>query len=228
MAGLTRTQIQSIALGLVNSTSADQFYGSTLLNLLSDEANRQVYRLVCDSSPEYFETVSSFSWPANTESLDVTGASYLVAEPYKILTIEETPRSGAVSQSNLPITWKQMRLSERSTYLQDATRVYGRHYCLQGTSMYVAPIPAAAAYVKVHWIAQLAALSGDSTEVLGGLCEPFGAAVAYCLANMLNSKQEGQNPIVANLWAQAQKDIEKQASKRAVGPTYVKRVGLRR
>ena len=50
-------------------------------------------------------TSTSFTWPANTESVDVTGASYLNAHPIRIISIEDYASTGGIGAGTLPRKW---------------------------------------------------------------------------------------------------------------------------
>lgn len=227
MAGLTRDNVTARAKGLLNE-KADTFWTTTQQQLFADDANRHVFSLLCEVCPEYFITSTAFTWPVNTESLDITGASYLNATPYKLLTIEDYDAAGGISQGNRPRKWERMTFHERARRHAEGYR--GQYYfCWQGDRLYVAPLNAESLNVTVHWIPQVTALSAGTTEVLSGLAEPWGDAVAYRLAWLMNAKQSGANPQVQTLWAEAEQRIHNSAYRRtADGPRRVTYGGRRR
>lgn len=226
MASLTLTDIKTIAKGLVNEKS-DQFWNSTEQTTLANIANRTVYKMLVDVNPEMMYSSTSFSWPAMTDNIDMTGSSYLNAEPQIILGIQNTPVNAPSTIMNLPSKWVQIPFQERYRY-QRGYPGYGYFYTVQGNQLYCTPTPRIALNVTVFWIPQCPALSGASDAVLGGYAESFGDAVAYCLAHLLNAKQNAVNPAVENLWEQAKQDIKELARTRTADePRKVVYHGLR-
>ena len=193
---------------------SDNWFTTGRQDVLADDANRYVFEQLVEVCPEWFAAEpTSITWPVNTENVDVSGASYLNAEPYRIRLIRDTPASGAVSPSNPARTWESCSF-KKLTDIQSAPFRGKFYYCLQGVRLYVAPIPTETLYLKVHWIAQLAALASSSTEVLAGAAEPYGDCVAYRLAFLANASQGGSNQLVTAMWAEAENRIRTAAHSR--------------
>lgn len=216
MAGLTRANVVDAAMLLVNE-STSQHMTSTVQTTFADMANRDVYDLLLKHCSHYIVSTTNFTWPANTESVDFTGASYLNADPVRLISIEDFPSTGGVGPSNKPRMWQPMESSSRPGYhSQNAAP----HYVLEGDFLYVAPLFGSALNCTVKWIPQAIALSASSTEVLNGKAESFGDAVTVRLATLLNTRQSGVNQAVAQLWAQWQSKIAA-AARRQSGPKFV-------
>lgn len=194
----------------------DLFISSAQQIALANIANREVYKMICRAAPDMFlEPVEQETWPSGTESLDIT--TVLGAEPYQIISIMETPNSGAISDSNRPWNWSPMDYRDRARWSygsmrnrldSDNERKYNTRYSLQGNLLFATPIPTSDRFLHISWIPQVTALSSGGNEVLDGKAEQFGDAVCYRLAVLMNSKQEHQNSSVDNLWFEAQQQIK--------------------
>ena len=194
----------------------DLFISSAQQIALANIANREVYKMICRAAPDMFlEPVEQETWPSGTESLDIT--TVLGAEPYQIISIMETPNSGAISDSNRPWNWNPMDYRDRARWSygsmrnrldSDNERKYNTRYSLQGNLLFATPIPTSDRFLHISWIPQVTALSSGGNEVLDGKAEQFGDAVCYRLAVLMNSKQEHQNSSVDNLWFEAQQQIK--------------------
>ena len=80
--------------------------------------------------------------------------------------------------------------------------------------MYVSPIPEEALNVHIYWIPHIADITADghmllsagsgsaSTSITNGAADEFGDLVGVYLAKLMNSKQQGQNPMIEQLWAE--------------------------
>ena len=170
-----------------------------------------MYRELINSNPEYFiKYTGPVTWSADTESVDLTGGSFLGETPYKIITIENTSDSAAVSRTNRPYKWRPMRFVDRSMVNRTAERItsdVGRFYVVVGKNLYVAPIPSAALNVHFYWVPRLPATSGaddvllrTSQSIENGAAEEFGDLVGVYLARLMNAKQNGNNPVIDGLW----------------------------
>lgn len=219
MANYTRAEIVTIAKTLLDEVS-DDFWSASQQNDLANMANKKVYRILTRVNPELFLSTKSWTWPSATESITLTASDYFNEEPYKVLEVAETENNSAPGSSNLPHQWIPIRFTERTKWHHqelDHRKLAGtisRGYVLQGDKMYVAPIPESDQYIHVAWVPKLTELSAAGTEVLNGKAEMFGDAVAYCLAYLMDAKQEGQNKHVTELWYSAVKEMEGQARTR--------------
>jgi hypothetical protein len=222
---LTRQNVIDAAMLLVNENTT-QLMTPTVQTTFADMANRHVYDLIVAKCSHYVVTSTSFTWPANTESADFTGASYLNADPLKLISIEDYPSTGGIGAGNLPRKWETMESSQRPGYHYQWTVP---HYIMEGDNLFVAPLFGQTLNCRALWIPQAAALTLSSTEVLNGKAESFGDAVTFCLAHLLNARQSGTNPAIERGWAEWQAKIAA-AAKRTVGPkhvTYRHRAGIR-
>jgi hypothetical protein len=220
---LTMDNIKEVALALIDSSTDDPFFSLTSTTL-ANQANRDVYKAILQHCPEYVETAVSFAYPADTESITFISGSYVGADPYKWVSVERTPSSGSVSSSNVPTPIRPVSLQERLTKVNLDPNVYGYYYTVSGDKLYITPTPTQAINLKIHYIPQCTGMTVGTDVVLAGLAEPFGDAVAYRLAVLLDAKQgkQGRNS-PRELWAEALEDISTSGSSRTLGPRFIRR-----
>ena len=217
---MNRGDVKSLAKNLLDEKGS-LYWTDSLMNTLADEANKDVYRLLVNVSPDHLLETDSFTWPANSERIDLEDAAYANKEIDKLLGLESTSSSGGVTKNNLPVKWMPMRFAERSKYLADggvsglsSPGYQSYRYAYQAEYLYIAPIPGVALNVLVYFIPTLAALAADSTDVLGGRATMFHDAVYKRLAVLMNIKQNGNNPVVDKLWTEAVMFMENNAESR--------------
>ena len=230
----TRAQVIEFARVLLDEKGSS-FFTDANLEALADQANRMVWRMGVDANPEYFLTTRDFSWSSGVEAQAITTLTVNNTVPYRILTIEDFESSGGVSDSNLPRKWTPMAFADRSKRLQGNDHLVGsrsvpRYYVLQGAKLYTAPLPSRALNVSMHYIEHLPSFAsgagGDGTAVLGGFAPEFHDAVAYCLAWMMNAKQNNQNPAIDKMWETAQIQIKEHGyTRNAEEPRSVRVLG---
>ena len=221
-------EVRAYAKVLLDETG-DLFWSEAQQNRLANEANRAVFRELVQSNPEFFiETADGpFTWPKNTESVDIASASFLNGSiPYKIIGIENTPDSGAVAPDNLPLKWKPMRFADRWMIQRRDARVSpsgGRYYCLVRNKLFIAPIPESALNVHIYWIKNIDEITSDTDIVLrsdkddaNGAAGAFGDLVAVYTAKLMNARQNGQNVMVEQMWQEGVVRIQSYAHARDV------------
>ena len=217
MANYTRAEITTIAKTLLDESS-DDFWSTDQQEDLANMANKKVYRILTRVNPELFLSTKSWTWPGGSESITLTASDFFNEEPYKVLEVAETPSNSSPSTSNRAFQWIPIRFTERTKWnhheWDKLAGTVSRGYVLQGDKMYVAPIPDSDQFIHVAWVPKLTELSAAGTEVLNGKAEMFGDAVCYCLAYLMDAKQEGQNKHVTELWYSAVKEMEGQARTR--------------
>ena len=211
----TRGTAKTLAKTLLDEKS-DTFFSQTNQDNLVDEANRIVWRELINTNYEFFLETATLTFTANSERVDLTATTTEI--PYKLIDVGSTPNAGGISPSNPFTQWRPMRFPERNQIQNQfnalrATSSY--HFVMVGEFLYVAPIPTTALNVQLFYISPLAALVSNGTKLLGGKAHnTFGDAVGYCLANLMNSKQQGQNPVIDRLWMEAQTRINDHATSR--------------
>ena len=227
MASMTCADVITLARTLVDEPDTSALRSAAAVTLYN-AANLDVYRRIIDVQPDYFLTSATFAWPASTESLDISGASYLNAVPYKIAGVEVTNASGGTTANNLPTKLTPMVFQERAKYLQDngygaltANPTYRpAHYVLTGGSkMYLAPIATSALNMTIYYIPQLVAATTATASAhvpLAGTASEFHDIVAYRLASLVESKQKGSSQTATRLWMEAQDRISASAGSRQV------------
>lgn len=214
MAALTLSQVRTFVRALLDDDTTEHWSEATELVLINS-AQRYVWKELMRADENLLGQESSFTYPADTASIDITGASYLNASPEAILLIRQTPQSGSISRSNSPWEWKPVASMGELSDLQWGwgggtayyTNEYQRYYYLTGDTLHVGPIPTASCNLKVTWIPQVTDLASAGDEVLNGLAQEHGEAVAYRAAWVMNAKQNGSNPMVQALWEEAAEKI---------------------
>lgn len=218
---LTGAEVVSFARTLVDEPDTASLKSAQMVVLLN-AANTEVHRRICAVNPSYFLTRATITYPGSTEYIDLSGASYLNANVFKLLGVEATHAAGGVSPSNLPSQITPMMFSDRARYLSEQslyTDSYPRHYSLMGANtMYLAPIPTGPLNLTIYYVPQLTALTSGTltSEVLGGQADEFHDCVAYCLAHLANAKGRGSAPLSETLWAEAQERINASAGSRSL------------
>ena len=208
---------------LLLDESGDLFWTQTEQTALACEANRAVFRELVATNPEYFiaDEDGPFTWAKDTEYVSLNTASFLGANilPYKIIGVEDTEKASAVARDNRPRKWKPMRFQDRNMISNTAESLYGdlgRYYVVVRNRMYVSPIPEKALNVHIYWIPHIADISNDDHVLLSvtgdppiagnaptnGAAEEFGDLVGVYLAKLMNSKQQGQNQTIEQLWTE--------------------------
>lgn len=217
---MDRAAVISLAKNLLDEKGS-LYWTDSLLNTLADEANKDVYRLLVQASPDHLLETDSFVWPANAERIDLEDSAYVNKEIYKLLGLESTSSSGGVTKDNLPTKWMPMRFVERAKFLRSggvsgasnwSSEAY--KYAYQAEYLYIAPIPGAALNVLAYFIPTLSPLAADGTQVLSGRAAMFHDAVYKRLAVLMNIKQNGNNQVVDKLWQEAVLFIESAAESR--------------
>lgn len=222
--GMTGSEVITLARTLVDEPDTTALKSSQAIALLN-AANLEVYRRIIAVNPDYFLVRANITFPAATESIDLSGASYLNASVFKILGIEVTTSAGGAGVNNYPTKLQPMAFQDRAKYLSaggwgyvPSGTSYPAHYSLVGANtLYLAPIAASALNLTVFFAPQLTALTSGtigSTEVLGGLADEFHDCVAYCLAALCESKAKGSSQTAARLWLEAQDRIATSGGKR--------------
>jgi len=192
------------------------FWSQTEQTALASEANRVVFRELVATNPEYFidDDSGPFTWARDTEHVDLNSSGFLGSGvlPYKIIQVEDTEKAEVPSRNNMPSKWRTMRFQDRRIVEITAGSVFGdlgRSYVLVRNRMYVSPIPDKAMNVHIYWIPHIPDISTDSDILLvtkqadiNGASEEFGDLVGVYLAKLMNSKQQGQNPMIEQLWGE--------------------------
>lgn len=232
---LTYPNLLALAQTTLDDTSTASGISTAAWLILINAANRDVWRRIIEVNPSYFLASGDVTWPANTEKVTISGASYLNTEPYKILGIDVTPAAGNPSTSNQPRKLRPIQFQERASVMaQTDTLNYGNGYAkgplgytYEGSGvLYVAPVVGDAAFMRIFYIAPLADLTGASNDQpLAGVADEFHDAVAYRAAMLANAKRGGSAPLAELLWQESLQLIEKCAAARTMDePWRVRRV----
>lgn len=232
---MTGAEVVTMARTLVDEPDTAALKSSQMVVLLN-AANLEVHRRIVAVNPDYFLVRATITFPASTEYIDLSSASYLNASVFKLLGIEVTGAAGGVSPSNSPTKLQPMSFQDRARYLgtygySGHNNSWPAHYSLVGANtLYLSPISTQALNLTVYYVPQLTALTTGtlSSEVLGGLADEFHDCVAYCLAHLANAKGRGSAPLSETLWAEACLRIDNSAGTRELDePRRVRFKGLR-
>lgn len=231
---LTFATTKALAQTLLDDTSTASGITSTQWVTLFNAANRDVWRDLAAMNPSYFQTYGDITWPANTERLVLSGASYLNTTPYKIVQVEASALGGNPTTQNGIRKLRMMTFQERPQILSDymtslatgqAPGPYAYSYEDDAT-MYLAPISGSSVLLRIYYIPPLAAVTGvDADVVLGGRAPDFHDAVAHRLAWYGSVKRGGTPGVAAQLWAESSERIRNSAPTRTEDdPWSVRRV----
>ena len=226
---LTYSSVITLAQTLLDDTSTASGITTSQWVTLFNAANRDVWRLICNINPSYFQTFGDITWPASTEKLTLSGASYLNTTPYKIIQVEVTALGGNVTPNNLPRKLIPVTFQDRPQMLAQLYAVAAPAYGVPGpavftyeedSTMYVAPLVQQAIPMRIHDIPPLAAVAGSSNDlVLAGRAQSFHDAVAHRLAVFAGAKRGG-SVIGAQLWAESENLIRNSAPTRNEGEPW--------
>lgn len=204
----TRGEAKTFAKILLDEKN-DAFWSASQQNVLVDQANLIVFRELVKTNYEYFLNQTSFDYTSGEESVVLTAASSdISAVPYRIIDIGSTASSGSVSSSNPIKPFQPMRYTERHQInsMHSATTLDpGYHYAMVGDNLFLAPTPTSTVHIKMSYIEHLDSATADSDKLLGGKAHlSFGDCVGYCLAYLMNAKQNDANPAITKMWLEAQ------------------------
>ena len=233
---MTLAQVRSLAQIYLDQPGTSAITAPQWLAILN-AANLDVWRLVVAANPSHHQVRTAITWPASTESLDISGASYLNAAVYKLVQFEVYSGSSAtLSPSNVP-THKlcpvpfadrvQALSANGFRWPSNSSSGLPTHYWVSGeTTVGLTPIPSVAVAMGVWYVPSLTTLtsSDDATQVLGAKADNFHDVVAYRAAVLANSKAHGANPTLDRMWADAQDRIKDSADRQMDEPRYIRRV----
>ena len=91
-------------------------------------------------------------------------------------------------------------------------------------------MPHEAINFHIYWIKNIEKISADDHTLLrstqgqaNGAAEAYGDLVAVYLAKLMNAKQQGQNPMIEQLWLEGLDRMKNNAQSRNVDePSYVR------
>lgn len=232
MASLSYSDVRGLAQTILDDTNTATGITAAQWLTLINAAHRHVWTMLVDIAPSWFQTTTTITWPAATEQLDISGGSYLNANPYKVCTVEVTPTTAALGPGNLPRVVAEMRYEDRASRLsQDPMWLYTAsgqaapqwYTMTTNYTMTVAPIPSSATVMRITYIPTLTALAGNETGMFGGRAPEFHDCVAYRAALLANMKREGSNPLAGAMWQEASERIQNAAASRVVsGPRSIR------
>ena len=233
---LTLNDVKSLASNLMDIKGTAEVSSAQWVALVN-MACTQVHQILVETMPDYWTTTATFTYPANTESIDLAGASYLNGPiPYKIIGVEALPANAAVSQSNVPVKVMPIPFTDRDKYMYSVDSglrlttltTLPLHYTLAGSAnLYLTPVPTAPVILRLHYIPAVPTLttSDGSTAILSGRAPEHHMAVAYCVAHLLNSKREGANVMATKLWMEAKEAMLHVSNSRQVDePRHIRQV----
>ena len=221
--GTARTTVKAIWLGETGS-----YWSDAQLNSVISAANRRVFNLVIEQDPTYFQTVSgNLTYPANTENIDLSGASFLNGRPQKILAVEQLESDAAVGSGNQPTLCEPVHPSDIQRYYtystQTLTALTSYRYALLGDLLYLGPLPTSAVVLRVRYITPIADLAEDSTTLLGNQLVEWHELVTYIAAEMALAKAREPNDMLSRLRAETQAEMIASLTGRQIQePRYIR------
>jgi|10_taG_2_1085330.scaffolds.fasta_scaffold01942_8 hypothetical protein len=203
------------------------FYSTAQLNTAANFANRMVYRAVANQSPSHFAQISTFSYPADTEKVDLSGGSYLNERPYRMLAVQQLPSGSTVSATNRPQTIEY--ISPNTNHADDIAtedpnvwQSAGLYWTMDtDVDLYLLPMPASAIDLRVRWIGHLANLAAGSTSLLGGKATEFHDLVAAVMTKTLQQKERNSDQGVTELLVWIGSQVEMAEASREVAPRVI-------
>lgn len=148
-------------------------------------AMRDIWRIIAGTDPRQLAEFSRIVYPANSESIDLTAASYLNASFYKIMGINSLVTNAAISSTNPPTPMElgtMTDLFQRYSGGSGGQRLFtdARAYCaVQGNLLYIAPVPTLAKNLWVQWLRFPSPLINDTDNVIQGAAAGAALAVAF-------------------------------------------------
>src|SRR3990167_7849260 len=134
----------------------DQFL--RFLNL----ANALVYRAVASADPSHLLSEARITYPAGTQSVDLSLAGYLNDPVYKVVSIAVLQSNAAVSQDNLPDPFDIVSYDDLHRRYQDGGAAYSDSTgsplstmfgALVGNSkLHIAPPPGSDRYLHIAYV----------------------------------------------------------------------------
>jgi hypothetical protein len=232
---LTYSTVLALAQTLLDDTSTASGITTSQWVTLFNAANRDVWRMLVNVNPSYFQTYGDITFPASTEKITLSGASYLNTTPYKLIQVEATAITGNVTPQNLPRKLMPVTFQERPQFLSDmlvslspGSMVPGPYVYTydEDSTMYVAPLSQTACPMRIHYVPPLAAVTGQSNDVvLAGRAQSFHDAVAHRLAWYASVKRGGTPGVAGQLWLESENLIKNSAPTRNEGePWRVRKV----
>lgn len=222
------SEAQQDALDLMDETGTPGKWGAGRLLRLTDKANRLVYRCVAARDASYFAKYTRITYPANTEGVDLTGASYLNDAPFKLTHVERLVRDEAVSPSNTatPISRENADAERADVAMAPLGILYNREETRyrvdEGWNLKLLPMPGAATVLNIRWVEQPKKLTSTSDNLLltasdatsAVRAEEFHDLVTATLIRLLEATERGQSLSYAQLSEWLRDQIESGARDR--------------
>lgn len=181
-----------------------------------ETANRLFHRAICAVDSRHFAQYTRITYPANTESIDLTGASYLNGTFREILGVDELQSNAALSSTNLctqiplihpsDLARRYVTSQEQSSgVILAGTKLYA---AIQQNSLYLAVPPTEAKTLRIQWIAaNPTTLTGDSSNLLDGKALSFHDAVWLLAAKLLSLREQRHAPELSEIIAQVRAEL---------------------
>ena len=193
------------------------FWSDAQMLNLSNIAMRTVYRQICGVDPSHFAQKTRLTYPADSESIDLTAGSYLntgTRSIYKVLSVSRLDQNAAVSPTNKPMQLEKTDPETPNGYRDNrndpnsASRSISssRQWYLDRDDLYLAPVPNDEIHLLVRWVDQPTDLSSDSDGLftVGGKSRAaeYHDLVATTLARLMTVKERrmAEEIIEINRW----------------------------
>jgi len=221
---LTLADLKTLAKDLLDEKG--EFWPEAQVVRLANMAARVVHRQIISIDATHFSQRTTLTYPADTESIALSGGSYLNASPYRLLGVSELNSAGPVTTSNQPTELERIDALETGGY---ATRIndpnihtglwHPRQWFLDGQhNLYVVPMPQSAIHLYLRWIPHYTALSSDSDPVFAGKAPEFHDLVVAVLTRLMATKERRMSEEIAHITEWLQMEIRNSERHRSQQP----------
>ena len=197
MEAMTFAELKTLAKTLVDEKGL--FWSDDQMKALANTAMRTVFRQIAGFDATHFAAKTTITYPADTESIDLTGASYFNITPsvYKVLAVSKLSEAAAVTPTNRPVhldrTDAASPLGYGDNWNDPNSEARGvsasRRWFLDASNLYLVFIPAEATPLLIRWVNQPTDLDGASDVVFAGRAFEYHDLVATTLARLMVVKE---------------------------------------
>lgn len=225
---MTRLQARTRVRTHINEVDTQTKWTDIELNDYIGQAADDVHRRVARVAPEQLSsTISTWTWPADTEYQDITGTNKLTvagSDFVRVLKVKFSTASGTFGSSNVPTTIPFVGVDELPTLYGGGTYYTGASYhcAISGVNLYIAPYATTTLYLQIQWIAPLVAMTADSDNLLGGKLPNTHKIICIKAALMALTKTREKNAQLDAEEEKAEAEFEDEfSSDRTSGPTFM-------
>ena len=172
------------------------YWPDAQLTRLVNQANRLVYRAICQADPSYFLTKAVATYPAEGE-IDLTAT--LGANPYRVSGVSKLKESAVPSSTNTPMALEYVDIHQdaepgvkaNDPNYQEWGGFSPPRWTLLQDKLQLIPIPSEAVYLYIAYIAHPTTLSAGANPLLEGKCLEYEDLVVATCVKLCQSKERG-------------------------------------